>query len=55
MAERDPTGYARRNGRALAVLFAGALVFGLVRGNPAALLGGAGGLAWVGWAVTRPE
>jgi hypothetical protein len=47
MSGRDPTGYARRNRVPLALLFAGFVLFGLMRENGAALLGGLGGLAWV--------
>ena len=47
MPERDSDGYARRNWRVLTALFAAFVVFGLAADNIAALIGGAGGLAWV--------
>jgi len=55
MAGRDPRGYARRNAAVLTALFAVFVLFGLVADNGAALIGGAGGLAWVAWARWGPE
>jgi hypothetical protein len=53
MAGRDPSAYARRNFGWLLALFGAFLAFGLLRGNAAAVLGGAGGIAWLLWAARR--
>ena len=53
MAKRDPAAYARRNFGWLLAVFGAFVVFGLFRGNGAALLGGGAGIAWLLWSARR--
>ncbi len=48
--KRDPKAYALRNLRWLSIIFGVALLFGLVRGNALAMIGGMGGIGWLMWA-----
>jgi hypothetical protein len=49
VAPRDPVSYARRNRGILLGIFGAFIVFGLVRDNAAAVIGGACGVGWVMW------
>lgn len=49
----DEPPYPRRNAWVLGAVFALALVFGLLRGNLFAVLGGAGGLLWLIWQMRK--
>ena len=51
MEKPDRDAYARRNARWLIPAFVAVLVFGVLRDNLFAMIGGALGLLWVGRAV----